>query len=57
MTMKIKITIREMSNKASNFNRLCDKIGLNPWCMNEGLATGDEEYELTEEVAKEFGLI
>lgn len=55
--MKIKITIREMSNKANNFNKLCDKIGLNPWCMNEGLATGNEEYELDVEVAKEFGLI
>ena len=46
-----------MSNRASNFNGLCGKIGLNPWCMNEGRATGDEEYELEEEVAKEFGLI
>jgi len=55
--MKIKITIREMSNKANNFDKLCDKIGLNPWCMNEGLATGNEEYELDVEVAKEFGLI
>jgi len=55
--MKISITIREMNNRANDFDALCSEIGLNPWCMNEGLATGDEVYELEEDVAKRYGLI
>ena len=55
--MKLSITIREMNEKAYDFNELCKEIGLNPWCMNEGLATGDEVYELDIEVAKRHGLI
>jgi hypothetical protein len=54
--MKISITIREMNNKANDFDSLCAEIGLNPWCMNEGLATGDEVYELDEDVANKYGL-
>ena len=55
--MKIVMTIREMNNKAFDFNALCDDIGLNPWCMNEGTATGNEEYSLSEELARKHGLV
>ena len=57
MDIKVKITIREMLDKSNDFDGLCGEIGLNPWCMNEGLATGDEIYELDFEVAKKYGLI
>ena len=55
--MDIRVTIREMSDRARDFNELCSEIGLNPWCMNEGLATGDEVYTLDEETAKRHGLL
>ena len=46
-----------MSDRARDFNELCNELGLNPWCMNEGLATGDEVYTLSEETAKRHGLL
>jgi len=55
--VKIKITIREMLNRSNDFDGLCSEVGLNPWCMNEGLATGDEVEEIDEDVAKRYGLI
>jgi len=54
--MKIIVTIREANHKA-DFNKFCKITGLNEWCMAEGLATGNEEYSLTEEQAKECGLL
>lgn len=54
--MKIVVTIRE-ANQRGNFDKFCEITGINPWCMNEGLATGDENYELTTEQAVQCGLL
>ncbi len=55
--MKIKVTIREMLEKCNDFDGWCRKVGLNPWCINEGLATGDEKYKLTVKQAKKYGML
>lgn len=36
-------TIREVMDAG---NDAIEAAGLNPWCMNEGLASGDEEISL-----------
>ena len=57
--MKITVTIKEAmnGNLLGGFEKFCEITGLNPWAVNEGLATGDEEYEITTEQAKECGLL
>jgi len=55
--MRIEITICEMLERSNNWNALCDEIGLNPWCLNEGLANGDEIYHLDRDVAERYGII
>ena len=35
----------------------CEVAGVNEWAINEGLATKDDTKVLTEEQAKELGLI
>ena len=56
--MKVKVSIREAmnSNLLGGFDKFCEITGLNPWAVNEGLATGDEAYEITIEEAQECGL-
>lgn len=53
--MTIKITIQEALDK-TDFDKFCEMVGLNPYCISEGLATGEESYELTLEQAKELNL-
>ena len=36
---------------------VCSLLGLNPWCVNEGLMSGDEEIELTAEQAQGLGIL
>lgn len=54
--MKIKITLGEMNDRLI-WEEYCAEAGLNPWCLNEGLADADEEVELTEDQARRFGLL
>lgn len=49
-------TLQEILN-AGEWDKYCEKHGVNPWCINEGLATGEEEVELSIEEAKEYGII
>ena len=53
--MKIKITLQEILHKG-DWDKFCDLKGFNPWCINEGLARGDEEVTLTLKEAKKIGL-
>lgn len=53
--MKIKTTIKEIMERA-NWNKFCNIFEINPWCLNEGLADGSEEVEITIEQAQEIGL-
>ena len=53
--MKIKITFGEILD-AGAWDAFCDLRGVNPWCMNEGLATRKTETELTPEEALMIGL-
>ena len=53
----ITLTLGYVSNRSWNWDGFCDEVGLNPWCMNEGLADKDTEISVKLSVAKKFGLI
>lgn len=56
--MRVVISIQEALDRCwFVWDELCDEIGLNPWCLNEGLADGDDEISLNEDTAKRYGLI
>lgn len=39
-----------------DWEEVCKVVGLNEWCLNEGLANRDDEIELTPEEAERIGL-
>jgi len=53
--MKILITLGEISDKY-DWDKFCNMKGLNPWAMNEGQASRNEEVELTEDECKQLGI-
>lgn len=54
--MKITITFGEILDRG-RWDEFCELRGLNPWCLNEGRATRDEEATLTYEEAEKLGLL
>lgn len=38
------------------WDEFCALTGVNPWCMNEGLANSETEYELTDEQVRKLGV-
>ena len=55
--MEVTLTFREMMDNCNDWDALCEDVGLNPWCMNEGLASDEDTYTLTMEQAKKHGII
>lgn len=54
--MNIVVTLREILHKG-DWDKFCQITGTNEWCIQEGLATGDEKVTLTVEQAHECKLI
>ena len=52
----MKVTLQELMDNY-DWDKACEVLGLNPWCINEGLATGDDEEEITEKQAREIGIL
>jgi len=52
----VKVTLQELMDNY-DWDKACEVLGLNPWCINEGLATGDDEEEITEKQAREIGIL
>lgn len=55
MKAVLKITASEINCKG-NWLKFCKEKGINEWAMNEGQMSGDEEFELTVEEARRYGL-
>lgn len=53
--MRILVTAGEMLEKY-NWNEFCDIVGLDPYCINEGMDE-NREFELTKKQAEELRLI
>lgn len=41
----------------SAWKRMCEKYGINEWCINEGRADRDDTIEITLEDAELYGLV
>lgn len=53
----IYLSIGLMFDKAYDVVKLCNEIGLNPWCLNEGLAIKETIYPIQISIAKKYGII
>lgn len=54
--MRVTITFGELMDKY-DWEGVCNVLGLNIWCINEGLASSDEEITISEEDAKKIGIL
>ncbi len=53
--MKIVLTAEEMLC-SGKWDKFCTMRNLNPYCINEGLMTSDEEFDLNEQECGELGI-
>lgn len=54
--MRIIVTAEELIDKGV-WEEFCEKKGIEPYAVSEGLIGSDEEWTLTEKEAKDLGLI
>lgn len=47
MNISIELTIRELLHRCKDWDITCNTLGLNPWCLNEGLADENDTVTLT----------
>jgi hypothetical protein len=40
-----------------SWREMCDKYGVNEWCLSEGLADSDDTIEVSLEDAEHWGLV
>ena len=55
--MEITLTFSEALHSCNDWDEFCDDLGLNPWCLNEGLASDDDTITITKEQAVNHGII
>ena len=57
--VKISVKIGEISDcpLLGSWDYICDKYGLNKWCLNEGLATKDDTIQISIEDAEYIGIL
>lgn len=54
--MRIIVTAEELIDKGL-WENFCEEKGINPYAVKEGLMDQSEEFSLSEDDAKKFGLI
>lgn len=54
--MLVRVTLGEIYNFGA-WDIYCDTVGLNRWCLNEGMADSSETVCLTPHEVKKFGLL
>jgi len=56
---KITVKLRDVLNAPlmSSWETMCEKYGINEWCLNEGLADDDSTVEISLEDAELYGLV
>jgi hypothetical protein len=57
--MKITVTAREILDAPSStsWDDFCEKRGFNVWVINEGLMDPKEEFSISLEEARDYGLL
>lgn len=56
MAINVLITADELIDRGL-WLAVCDMQGLNEWCVNEGLMDSDHQIKLTEDQARDLGLL
>lgn len=52
----MKISFGELLNRG-DWDEVCEKLGLNVWCIAEGVVDKEDEIELSAKQAFELGLV
>jgi hypothetical protein len=57
--MKVVTTPKEIMDAplVGSWDIVCDELGLNPWCVNEGQMESKERIELPVALAQRIGLL
>lgn len=55
-SFKISLPAAQLLEKGV-WDQYCEEVGLNPWCINEGLMNSNETVELTKEQAIKYGFL
>lgn len=54
--MRLIVTAEELIDSGC-WDQFCEEQGINPWAVNEGRMDSDEEFVLTEDVARSYGFL
>ena len=54
--MKVILTPRELMDRGK-WDKACEVLGYNPWCVNEGQMDSDKEIVMTIETMTEIGIV
>lgn len=52
----ITVTFGELMDRWGMSDEVCEILGLNPWCLNEGRASKNDTEEVTWEQAQQMGI-
>ena len=55
MSIEITLTLGKLMDNY-DWEEVCEVLGLNEWCLNEGLTDREDEIEITLEQAKKLGI-
>jgi len=57
--VKIKVTFEQVLDAPliGAWEEMCNKYGINEWCLNEGLVNNDDVIEVSLEEAERWGII
>lgn len=50
-------TATEVETMIEAWEQMCEKYGINEWCLNEGRADSDDTIEVSLEDAEHWGLV
>ena len=50
-------TFRYLMDRVPDWNRFCDDVGLNPWCINEGRADSNDTLSVPVSILKKHGIL
>ena len=56
VAVKVAITARELMDRYL-WDRACDLLGISPWAVSEGQMDSSDTVELTQEQARELGIL
>jgi hypothetical protein len=57
--IKVKVKLGDVleAPRVGAWGKMCEKYGINEWCLNEGIADSDDTIEVSLEDAENWGLV